>query len=39
VVRPDGAVAAALNRDERDLLWDLDPDLLAEQRAFVPVLD
>jgi predicted amidohydrolase len=39
VVRPDGAVSAALNRDERDLIADLDPDVLAEQRAFIPVLD
>jgi predicted amidohydrolase len=35
VVRPDGVVAAALNRDERDLVWTLDDDLLDEQRAFV----
>ena len=35
VVRPDGVVAAALNRGERDLVWTLDRDLLAEQRAFV----
>ena len=39
VVRPDGHVAAALNRDERDLVADLDPDVLAEQREFIPVLD
>jgi predicted amidohydrolase len=39
VVRPDGAVAAALNRDERDLVADLDPAILAEQREFIPVLD
>jgi predicted amidohydrolase len=39
VVRPDGAVAAALNRDERDLIADLDPEVLAEQREFIPVLD
>lgn len=39
VVRPDGAVAAALNRDERDLIADLDPAVLAEQREFIPVLD
>jgi predicted amidohydrolase len=39
VVRPDGAVSAALNRDERDLIADLDPDVLAEQREFIPVLD
>ncbi|NIB99348.1 nitrilase-related carbon-nitrogen hydrolase [Halobacterium sp. R2-5] len=38
VVRPDGAVSAALNRDERTLVADLDPDVLAEQRAFIPVL-
>ncbi|MFC7204112.1 carbon-nitrogen hydrolase family protein [Haloferax namakaokahaiae] len=35
VVRPDGAVAAALNRDERDLMWTLDRDVLDDQRAFV----
>ncbi|KAB1196761.1 MULTISPECIES: carbon-nitrogen hydrolase family protein [Haloferax] len=35
VVRPDGVVAAALNRDERDLLWTLDRDVLDEQREFV----
>ncbi|WP_416839209.1 carbon-nitrogen hydrolase family protein [Haloferax sp. DFSO52] len=35
VVRPDGVVAAALNRDERDLLWTLDQDVLDEQRQFV----
>ncbi|UIO98621.1 carbon-nitrogen hydrolase family protein [Halobaculum sp. CBA1158] len=39
VVRPDGHVAAALNRDERDLIADLDPAVLAEQREFIPVLD
>lgn len=39
VVRPDGAVSAALNRDERDLVADLDPQVLAEQREFIPVLD
>jgi predicted amidohydrolase len=39
VVRPDGAVAAALNRDERDLIADLDPEVLTEQREFIPVLD
>lgn len=39
VVRPDGAVAAALNRDERDLIADLDPEVIAEQREFIPVLD
>ncbi|ELZ84295.1 carbon-nitrogen hydrolase family protein [Haloferax larsenii] len=39
VVRPDGAVAAALNRDERDLVWTLDPEVLAEQRAFVGSVD
>jgi len=39
VVRPDGAVAAALNRGERDLIADLDPAVLAEQREFIPVLD
>ncbi|WP_411968229.1 carbon-nitrogen hydrolase family protein [Haloferax sp. YSSS75] len=35
VVRPDGVVAAALNRDERDLVWTLDRDVLDEQREFV----
>lgn len=39
VVRPDGVVAAALNRDERDLVSTLDPEVLAEQRAFIPVFD
>ena len=39
VVRPDGAVAAALNRDERDLLAELDSGVLAEQRAFIPVVE
>ncbi|MFC3476227.1 carbon-nitrogen hydrolase family protein [Halobacterium litoreum] len=38
VVRPDGAVSAALNRDERTLVADLDSDVLAEQREFIPVL-
>ncbi|MUV59259.1 carbon-nitrogen hydrolase family protein [Halobacterium sp. CBA1126] len=37
VVRPDGAVSAALNRDERTLVADLDPEILAEQREFVGV--
>ncbi|WP_232701693.1 carbon-nitrogen hydrolase family protein [Halobacterium wangiae] len=37
VVRPDGAVSASLNRDDRTLVADLDPDLLAEQREFIPV--
>ncbi|SFR45615.1 carbon-nitrogen hydrolase family protein [Halogeometricum limi] len=35
VVRPDGTVAAALGRDERDLVWRLDREVLDEQRAFV----
>ncbi|WP_396613155.1 carbon-nitrogen hydrolase family protein [Haloferax sp. S1W] len=39
VVRPDGVVAAALNRDERDLVWTLDPEILAEQREFVGSVD
>ncbi|SEO35056.1 Predicted amidohydrolase [Halogranum amylolyticum] len=39
VVRPDGAVAAAVNRDERDLVVTLDPAVLAEQRAFIPIFD
>lgn len=38
VVRPDGAVSAALNRDERTLVTDLDPAVLEEQREFIPVL-
>jgi predicted amidohydrolase len=38
VVRPDGAVSHALNRDERTLVADLDPEILAEQREFIPVL-
>lgn len=39
VVRPDGTVAAALNRDERDLVAPLDAEVLTEQRAFIPVFD
>ncbi|SHH36960.1 carbon-nitrogen hydrolase family protein [Halobaculum gomorrense] len=39
VVRPDGHVAAALSRGERDLVADLDPAVLAEQREFIPVLE
>ena len=39
VVRPDGAVHSRLNRGERTLVADLDPDVLAEQRALIPVLD
>ncbi|KAB1188914.1 MULTISPECIES: carbon-nitrogen hydrolase family protein [Haloferax] len=39
VVRPDGVVAASLNRDERDLVWSLDRDVLDEQRAFVGSVD
>lgn len=35
VVRPDGSVAAALNRRPDDLLATLDPDELAELRDFV----
>ncbi|MFB6268368.1 MAG: nitrilase-related carbon-nitrogen hydrolase [Halobacterium sp.] len=38
VVRPDGAVSHALNRDERTLTAALDPEILAEQREFIPVL-
>ena len=38
VVRPDGAVHARINRGERTLTADLDPDVLAEQRAFIPIL-
>lgn len=38
VVRPDGTVCAALGRDERTLVDDLEPELLAEQREFIPVL-
>ncbi|QIB73656.1 carbon-nitrogen hydrolase family protein [Halogeometricum borinquense] len=39
VVRPDGAVAAALGRDERDLVYTLDRSILEEQRAFVGAVD
>lgn len=39
VVRPDGTVSHALARDERTLVADLDPAILAEQREFVPVLE
>jgi len=38
VIRPDGAVHSALNRGERNLVADLDPGLLEEQREFIPVL-
>lgn len=38
VVRPDGTISHALDRDERTLVADLDPEILAEQREFVPVL-
>lgn len=38
VVRPDGVVCQALNRGQRTLTATLDPDVLAEQRAFIPVL-
>nr|WP_267903083.1 hypothetical protein [Halobacterium bonnevillei] len=37
-MRPDGTVSHALNRDERTLVADLDPSILAEQREFIPVL-
>ncbi|WP_336037670.1 carbon-nitrogen hydrolase family protein [Halobacterium yunchengense] len=37
VVRPDGTVSHALDRDERSLVADLDPEILEEQRSFVPV--
>ncbi|KTG10023.1 hydrolase [Haloprofundus marisrubri] len=39
VVRPDGTVAAALSRDERDLVVDLDAEILAEQRSLVGIFD
>lgn len=39
VVRPDGTVHAGLNRDERDLVADLDPAILADCREFIPVLE
>jgi predicted amidohydrolase len=38
VVRPDGTVSAALDRDERTLVANLDQEILAEQREFIPVL-
>lgn len=39
VVRPDGTVHAALGRESRDLVADLDPDILATQRENIPVYD
>jgi predicted amidohydrolase len=39
VVRPDGHVTVALNRDDRDLIADLDRAVLEDQRALIPVLD
>lgn len=38
VVRPDGAISHSLNRDERTLVADLDAEIFAEQREFIPVL-
>lgn len=37
VARPDGGVRAALDTAERDLVADLDPDVLARQRDLVGV--
>lgn len=37
IVRPDGKVHAALGRESRDLVADLDPDVLADQRETIPV--
>ncbi len=39
VVRPDGTVHAALGREPRDLVANLDPDVLASQRENIPVYD
>lgn len=39
VARPDGGVRAALDTAERDLVADLDPDVLARQRDLVGVYD
>lgn len=39
VVRPDGTVAASIGRDERDLVAEIHPDVLAEQRAEIPVYE
>jgi (R)-amidase len=39
VARPDGGVRAALDTAERDLVVDLDPDVLARQRDLVGVYD
>ncbi|UPV73723.1 carbon-nitrogen hydrolase family protein [Halorussus limi] len=39
VVRPDGSVQAGLNRGERNLVADLDPDVLVECRESVPIFD
>lgn len=39
VVRPDGTVAASLGRDERDLLFDVDPSVLADQRETIAIYD
>jgi predicted amidohydrolase len=39
VVRPDGGVHRELDRGERDLVTDLDPAVLADQRSLVGVFD
>jgi len=39
VVRPDGSVQAGLNRSERDLIAELDSEILRECREFIPVLE
>lgn len=39
VVRPDGGIRAELNVVERDLVVDLDPEVLARQRELVGVVD
>jgi len=39
VVRPDGGIRAELNAAERDLVVDLDPEVLPRQRELVGVFD
>ena len=39
VVRPDGGVHRELDRGERDLVTELDPEIFADQRALVGVFD
>jgi (R)-amidase len=39
VVRPDGGVRAALNTAERDLVVDVDPEVLPRQRSLIGVFE